>query len=141
VAKAYSLIWERIRANPEKGVPIDIVSAFTKRVIAMVKKEKWADEVYRIWKAGEGKTGLMFVHRAKHPTDNRYVRVTFLLREFSTTNESDSYYLRKFPPNTDLIAQLKLETIPAMEFGAVNVETTHTDTEVQAQTNGVPNHD
>jgi len=116
--RAYAIIWERVRANPNKGVPVDVLDAFVTRVIKMVKNEKYYDSVYRCVKTAEGLTGLMFVSRAAHPTDSKYVRVTFLLREFSTTSESDSMYLRRYPPSADLVGLLNLETMPAITFGS-----------------------
>ena len=118
--RSYDIIWERIRANPDKGVPVDILSPFTSRVIKAVKNVKYYDEVYRLMKNAEKKTGLMFVTKAIHPKDNSYVRVTFCLREFDTTLESDSYYLRKYPPGSDLVATLKLELMEPVTFGSAS---------------------
>lgn len=120
--KAYSVIWERIRANPDKGVPIDIVDPFVSRVIKAVKNEKYYDEVYRLMKMQEKKTGLMFVTRAAHPDNSTLVRVTFLLREFDTFSLSDSFYLRKYPPDTNLVKLLGFETLPAISFGVETKE-------------------
>ena len=117
--RSYDIIWERIRANPNKGIPVDILSNFTSRVIKAVKNVKYYDEVYRIAKINEHKTGLMFVSKSIHPTDRDYIRAIFCLREFDTTSESDSYYLRKYPPGIDLVATLHLEMLDPIIFGAI----------------------
>lgn len=120
--RSYMIIWERIRANPDKGVPIDVVDAYVNRVKMAVRNEKYYDEVYRDIKRHEKKTGILFITRAKHPTETGLVRVTFLLREFDTTSQSDSYYLRKYPPDTDLVKQLGLEVMNPLMFGTQTQE-------------------
>ena len=114
---AYAIIWERVRANPNKGVPVDIVDPYVRRVIQAVKDCKWKDEFYRQTKERAGITGLMFMHRSIHPTNNALVRVTFLLREFHTTNAADATYLRFKPPSANLVQELGLETIDPIRFG------------------------
>ena len=115
--RSYDIIWERIRKHPEKGVPVDILNGFTSRVIKAVKNVKYYDEVYRLQKMAERKTGLLFVTKAIHPRDLNLIRATFCLREFDTTSESDSYYLRKYPPGTDMVAALHLELLDPVIFG------------------------
>ena len=114
--KSYAVIWQRIKDNPSKGVPVDILEPFVVRVIKAVKNEKYYDSNYRVECRYRKKTGLMFVTRIVHPTDTRYLRVTFLLREFDTTSVSDTYYLRKYPPDCDLVAQLGLELMRPVTF-------------------------
>ena len=117
MANSYQVIWERVRANPNKGVPVDIVDAYVPRVIKAVKNCKYYDAVYKTVRDHQGTTGLMYATRAVHPTNNAYVRVTFLLREFSTTSLSDIQYLKKFPPSENLVAALGLESLEPILFG------------------------
>jgi len=118
MANSYQIIWERVRVNPNKGVPVDIVDAYVNRVIKAVKNCKCEDKVHTAMKARAGITGLMFTHRAKHPTNNALVRVTFLLREFHTTNVADAQYLKFNPPSVDLVKKLGLESIDPVLFGS-----------------------
>lgn len=116
MAKSYLIIWQRIKQNPSKGVPVDIVDGFVNRVIAAVKNEKYYDKAYKDGKAAENMCGIMYMHRAAHPSLPNIVRVTFLLREYHATNQSDVNYLKKFPPNADLVKQLGLEMLEAIDY-------------------------
>jgi len=117
MASAYLLIWERVRANPNKGVPVDILQPYVSRVIKAVKNCKWEDKSYKLMKEAAGITGLTFFSRGPHPTNHAYVRLTILLREFHTTNLADATYLKFKPPSANLVAELGLETIDPVIFG------------------------
>lgn len=120
MASAYQIIWERVRANPNKGVPIDILQPYVSRVIKAVKNCKWEDKVYKEIKEHAGITGLMFMARSIHPNNTAYVRVTFLLREFHTMNAADATYLKFKPPSANLVQELGLETIDPIVFGTAD---------------------
>jgi hypothetical protein len=59
----------------------------------------------------------MYNTRKACPVDNNYTRVTFLLREYKTLKYEDVRYLCKFPPGTDLVVALGLETLEPITHG------------------------
>lgn len=117
MANSYQIIWERVRANPNKGVPVDIVDAYVSRVLKAVKNCKYYDAVYKTVREHQGITGILYVTRSTHPSNSSLVRVLFLLREFATTSTSDIQYLKKFPPSANLVAALGLESLEPILFG------------------------
>ena len=116
-SRSYAVIWERIRADPDKNVPVDVVNAFVDRVHRQVRDEKHGDTFYRDQRLQQGKTGILYISRSKHPTNSNLTRVTFLLREFNTTTHSDTQYLRKYPPLADIKSLLGFESLEAITFG------------------------
>ena len=111
MARSYTVIWDRVKANPDKGVPVDVLYPFVSRVYRAVKNEKYYDRDYRARMIALGQTGILYMHVADHPTDDKYKRVTFLLRQYATINIADSYYLRKYPPSVNLVTALGLESL------------------------------
>lgn len=115
----YHLMWKRIKENPNKLVPIDISEPFVKRILRGLGQVKYLDGNLQAHYSSKNQEAILYHNRAPHPTKNGIVRVTFILRIFSNTDSSDSHYLRKFPPPTDLIQMLALEPTTLEELNRV----------------------
>lgn len=80
--RTYQPIWERIRANPGKRVPIEVPSIYLSRLLKAVKKEKTEDVTYKNVRTAQNKTGILYKSTAPHLTRPGYLVCTFILREF-----------------------------------------------------------
>lgn len=123
--RTYQPIWHRIRANPNKYVPIEVPDAFVARISKAVTKEKDEDLLYKNIRKSQGRFGIIYKKREPHPSKAGLVRLIFMLREFtimtdsSFINKTGLKYLVKHPPSATLAEELGFETMPAVPFNAV----------------------
>jgi hypothetical protein len=120
--RAYQPIWERIRANPGKLVPIEVPAAFVARVMKAVEKEKHEDIRYRNVRKSQGKQGIVYRSREPHPSKPGIVRLIFILREFAIIHDSSfknptgNNYLVRNPPPISLNEDLAFVEIPSVAY-------------------------
>jgi hypothetical protein len=97
--RTYQPIWERIRANPGKRVPIEVPAIYLSRLLKAVNKEKDQDHAYRNVRATQNKTGVMYKSTAPHPTREGFLICTFVLREYDTLlSFADKQQVRRRQP-------------------------------------------
>lgn len=123
--RTYQAIWERIRANPGKLVPIEVPDPFVARVMKAVEKEKHEDDLYRNIRKSQGKQGIVYRSREPHPSKTGIVRVIFVLREFEIVNDysfknpTGNNYLVRNPPPVGLTAELGFPTMDSVPYNFI----------------------
>lgn len=105
--RSYLPIWERIRANPGRRVPIEVPAIYLPRLVNAMKKEKNTDIAYKNARTAQGKTGVVYKSTAPHPTKPGYIVCTYILREFSVVlGDSDKHsVVKKEPPMPEVLAK------------------------------------
>lgn len=120
--RTYQPIWQRIRANPGKRVPIECPNSYMQRVILAVKKERAMDKLYNTVSAARNKTGIVYKSTAPHAEKQGIAVVSFILIEYAAVGISDLKYLVKFPPPQDLNSQIGLKEMEAEYYSKVTVD-------------------
>lgn len=120
--RTYQPIWQRIRANPGKRVPIECPNSYMQRVILAVKKERAMDKLYNTVSAARNKTGIVYKSTAPHAEKQGIAVVSFILIEYAAVGISDLKYLVKFPPDRDLMDKIGLKEMEAEYYSRVPID-------------------
>lgn len=109
--RSYAPLWERIRLNPGKKVPVEVPQVYLSRLLKAIAKEKLEDRAYKNLRHAQKKTGIIYRTTQRHPNKAEYIVVTFILREYNkvlSTAERQSLVRREQSTGSEILETLEM---------------------------------